>query len=120
MRKKWPLVLGASLLTGLVGLATFPKKAPKTKDDVLNSYVGNWQFNDHRKQTHSLKIESTFSITIDDKLLKAVLIELTKEKLVLRDEYGYHIVVQLLGDGQATLYDEAEDRVIELQLESNK
>lgn len=110
MKKNWPLVLGASLLTGIIGAIALPKKKNTTTPEVYQAYIGSWQFLDAYKKLRTLTITSSLEITVDEKPVKVVLIELTPQRLVLRDEYGYHVIIQKNQDNDVTLYDEADDR----------
>lgn len=116
MKKHWSFILGASLLTGLAGSIFLKKKwdPPQTNlpATTLNkTYKGSWWFVNKRKATqHTLEIDEQLSITIDGKKLHYLLIELTPQRLVAQDEFGYHLIVQCnLNTGPTSLYDEADD-----------
>lgn len=104
------MLLGASLFTGLVGSFALKKNRQDTQEDYTLKYVGEWEFFDADKKTaHRLTIQPSLAISIDRQEIKVSLIELTKNRLVLQDEYGYHLIVQTNDDQNATLYDEADD-----------
>ena len=115
MKKNWSILLGASLVTGIVGsifLKNNSRKKPKelSEQTLYQSYKGNWWFVNRQKSTqHTLKIRENLSILIDDKQIDYVLLELTKERLVIQDEFGYHLIINSEHEKPITLYDEADD-----------
>ena len=121
MKKNWSFLLGASLITGVVGSVFLKNKAKKqpterSEPTLYKSYKGNWWFVNRQKATqHTLKIEEDLSILIDGKKLQYALIELTKDRLVVQDEFGYHLIVQSKQEKPITLYDEADDATYPLE-----
>lgn len=111
MKKKWHMLIGASLFTGVVGsFALHKKKKNDSDDEFIQKYFGEWRFSDpDQKNYHRLTIQPSFSVALDYRELKVSIIELTKKRLVLQDEYGYHLILQVNDDKSATLYDEADD-----------
>lgn len=122
MKKNWSFLLGASLITGVVGSVFLKNKAKKQASDrselnLYESYKGNWWFVNRQKATqHTLKIEENLSILIDGKKLRYSLIELTKDRLVVQDEFGYHLIIQLEQAKPIALYDEADDATYPLEM----
>lgn len=115
MKKNWSFLLGASLITGVIGSVFLKKKVKKQATELpeqtlYQSYNGNWWFVNRQKATqHTLKIEENLSISIDGKKLCYALIELTNDRLVIQDEFGYHLIVQSEHKKPIALYDEADD-----------
>lgn len=116
MKKYWSFLLGASLLTGLAGSIFFKQKHDTPQSDLPATtldkiYTGSWWFVNKFKATqHVLEIDEKLAITIDGKALHYFLIELTPQRLVAQDEFGYHLIVQCNHDTTPTsLYDEADD-----------
>lgn len=111
MKKRFYL-LGISLLTGALGsLAirkTQQKKLKNGLPDDLSAYCGTWTFQDKHEIPHQLTVTPDFSFAIDNKKLDTALIDLSKEQLVVRDQYGFHLAMAF--DPDPVLYDEAEDR----------
>lgn len=108
MKKRWPLVIGASILTGIIGSMTLHKNRKNQTEDFIQKYIGQWQFTDASNRTHSLSIQPSLEIAIDRHTLPLTVIELTKDQYTLQDQYGYHLIIKNNGEG-ATLYDEADD-----------
>ncbi|MHC5226745.1 DUF4828 domain-containing protein [Enterococcus sp. LJL99] len=121
MKKNWSFLLGASLITGVVGSVFLKNKAKKhpterSEQNLYQSYKGNWWFVNRQKATqHTLKIEENLSILIDGKKLRYALIELTKDRLVVQDEFGYHLIIQSEQAKPIALYDEADDATYPLE-----
>lgn len=110
MKKKWPILLGASLVTGFIGSLALRKKEESPANDISSYYVGSWWFIDKAKKSqHKLTIKQDLLALIDDNPIKGTLIELTAARMVLRDQYGYHLIVTLEEMQPVSLYDEADD-----------
>ncbi|OJG75522.1 hypothetical protein RV12_GL001325 [Enterococcus quebecensis] len=123
MKKHWSLFLGASLITGIAGSLFLKKKQEKqvesTIPDSYKNYIGSWWFVNKQKATqHTLKVEDSLQILIDDRKLSYMLVELTNTRLVAQDEYGYHLIIQCIDRKPTSLYDEADD--VTYLLESKK
>lgn len=121
MKKHWSLFLGASLITGIAGSLFLKKQKGKQslEPDVASlykSYLGSWWFVNKQKATqHTLKIDEHLRILVDDRELRYKLVELTVKRLVIQDEYGYHLIVQCINKKPASLYDEADDATYVLE-----
>lgn len=108
MKRKWHVFLGASVIAGALGL--FLRKEEAVSEDPSLLYVGSWSFfHPKEAKSHVLTIYPDLSIRIDGKEIVYQLIELTKTKLTIQDQFGYHLVIKTEKGVPATLYDEADD-----------
>ncbi|KAF1297161.1 hypothetical protein BAU15_06320 [Enterococcus sp. JM4C] len=107
MKKRFPLILGASLI-GLAGSLILRKKKPGSSEDY-SLFEGDWRFYDKNKELHTLAINKDYSLIIDDHAVKTLLVELNMNRLVFQDEYGYHLIIEAPIDQPAYFYDEADD-----------
>ncbi|MDA3964127.1 DUF4828 domain-containing protein [Enterococcus thailandicus] len=108
MKKRISYLIGMSLLTLLGGVAVQKrqqKKQEKARD--VTTYVRTWYFQDHLQQKHQLTVLPEYTLVLDQQPIQATLIELNAQKFVVRDQYGYHLV--LTNQSPMTFYDEAED-----------
>lgn len=113
-KKNWPVILGVSVLASVAGSLFFKGKKEKISEDKLinleNFYKGKWWFIDeHKKIQHQFEIQENFQVVIDGKSITGTIIELSKNKLVIRDQYGYHLIVTTDTLKPVSLYDEADD-----------
>ncbi|MGM0215589.1 DUF4828 domain-containing protein [Enterococcus sp. AZ109] len=108
MKRKWHVFLGASLAAGALSL--FLRKEEAALEDPSSLYVGSWSFF-HPKEVkdHVLTIYPDLSMTIDGKAIAYQLIELTKNKLTIQDQFGYHLIIHTENGVPSILYDEADD-----------
>lgn len=118
-KKHWPFVVGLSLLTGLAGSSLFRKRDERLNqqeiEQLLHNYVGSWWFIEEVKHVqHRLKIDEKLNLHLDGRLLQGSLQELTKNKLVFQDQYGYHLAIHCLQNSPVELYDEADDKTYQL------
>ncbi|EOH87815.1 DUF4828 domain-containing protein [Enterococcus pallens] len=108
MKRKWHVFLGASVIAGALGL--FLRKEEAASEDPSLLYVGSWSFfHPKEAKNHILTIYPDLSIMIDGKEIVYQLIELTKNKLTIQDQFGYHLVIKTEKGVPTTLYDEADD-----------
>ncbi|MGM0123709.1 hypothetical protein IGI37_001082 [Enterococcus sp. AZ194] len=107
MKKRFPLLLGASLL-GLAGSLILRKKNPSSSEDY-SLFMGEWRFYDKSKELHTLLINKDYSLVIDEHPVKTILVELNINRLVFQDEYGYHLIMEAANEQAAYFYDEADD-----------
>ncbi|MBO1308258.1 DUF4828 domain-containing protein [Enterococcus sp. 669A] len=108
MKRKWHVFLGASVVAGALGL--FLRKEEAVSEDPSLLYVGSWSFF-HPKEAkhHVLTIYPDLSMNIDGKEIAYHLVELTKNKLTIQDQFGYHLIIHTENGVPTTLYDEADD-----------
>jgi len=116
VRKHWRFLVGASILAGslLLKKKQAPIKIPST-EDLQEIYIGEWFFVDPAKGTkHILEIQPTFALAVDGKKIQAQLIELTTQRFVVQDEFGYHLIIHCQNGKPANLYDEADEHTYPL------
>lgn len=110
-KKHWSVFLGLSVVAGVASSLLLRKNKKSANQLTLQQhYQGSWWFIDqHHKVQHSLDISADLSVKIDDHLFPAELLELTTERLVLRDQYGYHLIINCRELMPYDFYDEAND-----------
>lgn len=118
-KKRWPVFIGLSVAVGVVS-SLFIKKQQEDKqvqrEKLIQLYAGRWWFVDQlQKVQHTLEITSELSLIIDGRTVKVDLMELSEERLVLRDEYGYHIIFSQPKTEPLKFYDEANDQSYTLE-----
>lgn len=121
-KKHWSVFLGLSVVAGVASslLLRKNKKISTNQLSLQQNYQGTWWFIDQQhKVQHSLEILPDFTIKIDDRLFPNELLELTTERLVLRDQYGYHLVINCRNLEPFDFYDEANDSTYILEKKSN-
>lgn len=120
MKKHWSFLLGASVL-GVAGSLLFKNKRKQVQADtdtldLYKLYQGDWWFVDQQKATqHTLTISDTLQVILDKRKLQVALIELNMNRLVVQDNYGYHLILQRHGAQAFSLYDEADDQTYPLE-----
>lgn len=110
-KKHLSLFVGLSVAVGLASSLLIKKKRQThpSKDNLQKLYQGNWSFYDrHQRVKHTLNILTDLSVLLDNNLLVNELLELTADKMVVRDPYGYHLVFKPEED-VLDFYDEAND-----------
>lgn len=108
MKKKLPVVLGLSLLTGLVG-SLVVKRTSKTEENY-QTFVGEWVYYPFAKRPPlTLTVTKDYHLIIGKRQEAATLVELTPDRLVLLDHLGYHLVFDKRDD-EVFFYDETADR----------
>lgn len=113
MVKKWPFVLGASAASILAGVFLHKKTQP---EDQTFLYVGTWTFRYPGKdQIHKIEIREDLAITVDGKPVAYQLVELSADKFVIQDQFGYHLILSTKDGIPHQLYDEADDLTMPLQ-----
>lgn len=105
--KKYSILLGASLLTGLLGSLLLRKE--KQSIGVQKSFIGTWAYTSLTGELVSLAISSDYELEINRQKQKTSMVELTPERLVLLDSMGYQLLFEQK-DGHTVFYDEADDR----------
>lgn len=112
-KKNWSIFVGLSLTAGLVSSLLLKNRKRDTQlniESLSNLYRGQWFFIDRQHNVqHTLQITSDLTISIDDKPLIHELLELTTDKMTIRDQYGYHLIFQRTEQQLTTFYDEAND-----------
>lgn len=101
MKKHFPLLLGISILTGLVGTIFWHKN--KQQPSV---FIGSWFYQTPLEKVH-FTINDNWQLTRNLKPIQTTLVELTPEHLILLDELGYKLTF-VLKDGRLHFYDETE------------
>lgn len=113
MVKKWPFVLSASAASVLAGVFLHKKTQ---QEDHTALYVGTWTFRYPGKdQIHKIEIFDDLAITVDGKSVAYQLIELSADKFVIQDQFGYHLILSTKDGLPYELYDEADDMTMPLQ-----
>lgn len=100
----------------LFGKFFLKKKQPTTIDFDPTQYHGIWTFIDKNQQKQQLLITETFDLSINDHSLVTELVELTPQQLVLRDQYGFYLI---LSYSDTTFYDESSDTSYTLTKQNN-
>lgn len=115
MRKKISIALGVALVAGVLSLL-----AKKDKPISFADHSGKWWFINRQKGIqHSLEVRADGTVLIDQRPLRYQLIELTPQRLVLQDSYGYHLILTKQPE-HYTFYDEADDHTFELEAFPNE
>lgn len=108
LKKKLPVVLGLSLLTGLVG-SIVVKRTSKTEENY-QTFVGDWAYYPFtNRPALGLTVTKTYQLIIGKRQEAATLVELTPDRLVLLDHLGYHLVFEKR-ENEIYFYDETADR----------
>ncbi|MBO0432457.1 DUF4828 domain-containing protein [Enterococcus sp. DIV0660C] len=108
MKKRISYLIGMSLLTLLGGVAVQKRQQKKQEKTIdATTYVRTWYFQDHHHQPHQLTVLPEYTLVLDQQPIQATIIELNTQKFVVRDQYGYHLI--LTNQSPMTFYDEAED-----------
>lgn len=105
MKKRIIYILLAGIAT-LAGKKVLDHKKKEAQVDHLNKYCGTWSFTDTSQTHHELTIHSDYSFWLDDRSLGTLLVEVTSEKLIVRDQYGFYLTFSY---NDMLLYDEAND-----------
>lgn len=121
MKKRWPWFVGASILTGLASSLALRKQEPLPQIDLSKIYAGSYWFIDQKKRAqHRLDLSPTLKIKIDNRPIPSQLVELTEQRIVFRDEFGYHLIITKHEDSPFELYDEADDLIYYLEAIKNE
>ncbi|MBO0461027.1 MULTISPECIES: DUF4828 domain-containing protein [Enterococcus] len=105
MKKRILYFLLAGVAT-LAGKKVLDRKIKEAHVDDLTKYCGAWSFVDKNQTYHELTITSDYSFWLDDRSLGTLLVEVTSEKLIVRDQYGFYLTFSY---NDMLLYDEAND-----------
>lgn len=111
-KKHWSIFLGLSVVAGIASSLLVRKNNQDSANQrsLKQHYQGTWWFIDQlHKVQHSLEILPDFTLKIDDRVFPNELLELTNERLVLRDQYGYHLIINCQDLVPFDFYDEAND-----------
>lgn len=86
-------------------------QAKSNKDSFYESdLIGNWSVNAPKTSKHvSLEISSEGTGKYHTQSLKSILPQETPGRLVLRDNFGYQLVVEKKANEQYVLFDELDD-----------
>ncbi|MGM9903626.1 hypothetical protein A5844_002333 [Enterococcus sp. 10A9_DIV0425] len=105
MRKKIIYVLFAFIAT-LAGNKVLQHKKKEATNRQLANYFGTWFFTDDMQKKHTLTITNAYDFSLDQQSLETMLVEATPEKLIVRDQYGFYLIVS---SKEMTFYDESAD-----------
>lgn len=105
MKKRILYFLLAGMAT-VAGKKILDRNKQQVSFDHLNKYCGQWTFTDKNQTSHELTITSDYSFLLDNRSLGTVLVEVTPEKLIVRDQYGFYLTFSY---SDMLLYDEAND-----------
>ncbi len=108
MRKRSIVLFTVSLIAGLLH-APKKKKTPLAEQNNTRYFVGSWQYLDNEQRQHSLVISPSLELIIDQKPIKASIINSSGPSLVYRDALGYQLKLQTNLDGLTSFYDEADN-----------
>lgn len=116
MKKRWPILIGVSIL-GIAGSLFLKKERDEEAPQQLSTcYRGNWWYINRNKATqHTLAIFDDFSLEIDGRKVLGTLVELNRDRLVFQDQYGYHLIVSCENGRPISIYDEADDETYTLE-----
>ncbi|WP_414841960.1 DUF4828 domain-containing protein [Enterococcus saccharolyticus] len=101
------LLLGISLVTGIVGSTLIRRK--KTTDSKQHPFVGSWVYlRQNKKGKVYVTVTTDLQLYIQNKLQPTTVLDYSTERLALIDSMGYHIVFEKK-DEHVNFYDETED-----------
>lgn len=116
-RKKLSTFVGLSVLAGVAGIGSFlfkkdgKKNEEADKSKLAQFYTGSYYYFNHEKQTrYTIKVTTDLQLIFNDKKMKTKVMEISEQKLVLCDQYGYQIIFYLENQGVTKLYDEADNK----------
>ncbi|MFV0557550.1 MAG: DUF4828 domain-containing protein [Enterococcus sp.] len=108
MKKHFPMIIGASIITGFIG-SLLIKKNDRTLEPS-ESIFGDWTYQKiPNGKTINLTVTPNYQVYFQGKLEPTTLIDETPTRLTLLDKLGYQIIFELT-DQQVTFYDETEDQ----------
>ncbi|MDT2809360.1 DUF4828 domain-containing protein [Enterococcus asini] len=107
MKKRVPIFLGLSLLTGAIGSIVLKRRQPAVKD-YYKQYVGQWAYqkNSHQRPV-MITVTPEYKLLFQDRQEPVSIVELSPQRLVFLDRLGYSIIFEYKGE-QLTFYDETE------------
>ena len=118
-KKHWSLLVGLSVVVGVASSLLIKKEKDKSEASLASLkklYAGKWWFVDQQnKVQHNLDISEDLALLLDGRNFKPKLLEITPEKLVLQDDYGYLLVFSQPQATKITFYDEANDQTYLLE-----
>lgn len=92
------------------------KKQKAIQVALPSIYTGTWRFTDElSKRKHYLEITPDLHILIDHRELAGQVQILTEKELVFLDGYGYQLRIDAVDGQPISVYDEADNRVYELE-----
>ncbi|WP_368252061.1 DUF4828 domain-containing protein [Enterococcus sp. 2201sp1_2201st1_B8_2201SCRN_220225] len=107
MKKRFPLLLGLSLVTGAIGSFVVKRRQPVVKD-YYKDYIGQWAYqksSQHRPVT--ITVTPEYKLLFQDQVEPVSIVELSPQRLVFLDRLGYSIIFERKG-GQLSFFDETE------------
>ncbi|WP_047999252.1 DUF4828 domain-containing protein [Lactiplantibacillus herbarum] len=112
MKRRGAILFGLSLLAGLSSTLV-RKRHPNrvTTGDLTVFYAGTWTYRDeeHRRD-HTLEIDPNMIIRVDGRAMPATVESISASKLVLLDQYGFHLEIKANEQRPVALFDEADNR----------
>lgn len=107
MKKRFPILLGISVITGVVSsLVVRHKKQPIT--NYYHDYVGTWRYQKNNRQPEVVvSVTPEYQLLFQDRPEPIAIVELSPHRLVFLDKMGYHIIFEKKGD-KLTFYDETD------------
>lgn len=107
MKKRVPLFLGISLVTGAIGSLILKRRQPAVKD-YYKQYVGQWVYQKRPGQRPvTITVTSEYKLLFQDRQEPVSIVELSPQRLVFLDHLGYSIIFEHKC-GELTFYDETE------------
>lgn len=108
--KKKTVILGVSILTGVIS-SLFLRKERKDKqnNERRQQFIGQWVYTTNTKEIVELVISPEYTLIVNGNFQPVTLVELSPQKLVLLDSFGYHLLFSQ-ENNELFFYDEAEDR----------
>lgn len=114
MKKRFPLFIGLTLVTGIVSSWALSRKQPPIKN-YYEDFIGKWRYQkDSQKADVILSVTPDYQLFFLDRLEPVSIVELSSQRLVFLDQMGYHIIFEKNGN-QLTFYDETEGRAYPLE-----
>lgn len=110
-----PLAASAGTLLLKMGAHSNPKK-PASSSFSIPSFQGHWHTLDG---AHSLEIRNLQDLSWNGARLKVTLETVASDKIVLRDRYGFALVIQKTGTDTLVLFDEADEHEYAFQLSNS-
>ncbi len=107
MKKRFPILVGISIVTGIIGSLAVRRKQPPVRN-YYEDYVGKWRYQkDRHHPAVIVSVTPDYQVLFQDRPEMVSIVELTPNRLVFLDKLGYHIIFEKCGDNM-TFYDETE------------
>ena len=107
MKKRVPIFLGLSLVTGAIGSLVLKRRQPPVRD-YYKQYVGQWIYQKNSRQRPvMITVTPEYQLLFQDRQEPVSIVELSPQRLVFLDHLGYSIIFEHKGE-VLTFYDETE------------